>query len=145
MCKPYQCSISQVPLLHAKNHFQTPVIPIVAERNPSRSQLHYGRFIHPPHLKTLKIHSCRSPIFHCLCSHHNHFIFHHYYITTSHILSTFEFHVGSIFHYDSSQYFVLVLDDVEFIKVHLPMVLSHRLQHIIWDQDQSFYSALVFA
>ena len=76
-------------------------------KNPSRSQFPYGRFIHPPHLKTLKIHSCRSPIFHCLCSHLNHFIFHHYYIMTSHILSTYEFHVGSIFHYESSQSFIL--------------------------------------
>ena len=109
MCKPYtvQCFQSQVPLLHAKNQFQTPVIPLVAERNPSRSQFPYGRFIHPPHFKTPKIHSCRSPIFHCLCSHHNHFISHHYYIMTSHILSTSEFHVGSIFHYDSSQSFIL--------------------------------------
>ena len=73
----------------------------------SRIQLPYGRFIHPPHFKTLKIHSCRSPIFYCLCSHHNHFISHHYYIMTSHMLSTSEFHVGSIFHYDSSQSFIL--------------------------------------
>ena len=57
--------------------------------------------------KPKKIHSCRSPIFHYLCSHHNRFISHHYYILTSHILSTFEFHVGSIFHYDSSQSFIL--------------------------------------
>ena len=37
------------------------------------------------------------------------FICHHYYITTSHILSTSEFHVGSIFHYDSSQSLILYL------------------------------------
>ena len=83
------------------------IYQLVPKRNLSRSQLHYGSFIHPPHFKTLKIHSCRSPIFHCLCSHLNHFIFHHYYIMTSHILSTSEFHVGSIFHYDSSQSFIL--------------------------------------
>ena len=109
MCKPYTVQFFwiQVPLLHAKNHFQTPVIPLVAERNPSRSQFPYGRFIHPPHFKTPKIRSCRSPLVHCLCSHHNRFISHHYYIMTSHILSTSEFHVGSIFHYDSSQSFIL--------------------------------------
>ena len=35
----------------------------------------------------------------------------------------FKFDVGSIFHYGSSKIicFVLILDDVEFIKVHLPM------------------------
>ena len=77
-------------------------------KNPSRIQFPYGRFIHPPHFKTLKIHSCQSSIFHCLCrTHHNHFISHHYYIMTSHILSTSEFHVGSSFHYDSSQSFIL--------------------------------------
>ena len=80
---------------------------LLPKRNLSRSQLHYGRLIHPPHFKTLKIHSCRSPIFHCLCSHHNRFISYHYYIMTSHILSTSKFHVGSIFHYDSSQSFIL--------------------------------------
>ena len=76
------------------------------QKNLSRSQFPYGRFIHPPHFKTQKNHSCRSPIFHCLCIHHNRFISHHYYVMTSHILSTFEFHVGSIFHYDSSQSFI---------------------------------------
>ena len=109
MCKTYrvQCFRSQVSLLHAKNPFQTRVIPIVVERNPSRSQLHYGRFTHPPHFKTLKIHSCLSLIFHCLCSHHNHFISHHYYIMTLHILSASKFHVGPIFHYDCLQSFIL--------------------------------------
>ena len=115
MWKPYrdQFSISQVPLLHSKNPFKMTLssshlsYQLLPKRNLSRIQLHYCRLIYPPHFKTLKIHSCQSPIFHCLCSHHNCFISYHYYIMTSHILSTSEFHVGSIFHYDSSQWFIL--------------------------------------
>ena len=94
------CYMPRIYFRHLSSH-------LLLKETPQKSQFPYGRFIHPPHFKTPKIHSCQSPIFHCLCSHHNRFIFHHYYLMTSHILSTYEFHVGPIFHYDSSQSFIL--------------------------------------
>ena len=126
------------------------IYQLLPKRNLSRSQLHYGRFIHPPDFKTLKIHSCRSPIFYCLCSHLNRFIFHHYYIMTSHILSTSKFHVGSIFHYDSSQSFILYSYWMMWnslrstfqwsCPIDSPLNPTHHLGSIL-----EFYSALVSA
>ena len=80
-----------------------------SQKKPLKKPIVIWQIHSPSSFKTLKIHSCRSPILHCLCSHHNHFISHHYYIMNSHILSTSKFQVGSIFHYDSSQSFILYL------------------------------------
>ena len=109
MCKPYrvQCFQNSSLIATCQESFLDTYHPTCCWKKPLKKPIALCRFIYPPHFKTLKIHSCWSPLFHCLCSRHNRFISHYYYIMTSHILSTSEFHVGSIFHYESSQSFIL--------------------------------------
>ena len=136
-----QCSIVQVPFLHAKNPFKTTLnsshlsyqlLPKETSQEANCAMVDSFTLLLS---KILNPFMSKSHFSTAYVVKLNLFICYQYYITTSHILSTSEFHVGSIFSlwFFTIIYFVLVLDNVEFIKVHLQIVLSHRPQHTIWE------------